>query len=354
MKRYFLIFLSVLLISVLLLGSCGEPETTTPTTTTPTSTQPTETEPTMTTPEPPPGPESGGTLRIIAATGLVDLGWPPAMNPTDESIAKAYTEALVAWGSDGDFMPELAESWDLDMANKTITFQLREGVKFHDGTDFDAEAVRYCAQLRIDSQRMVDAKYIDSLEVVDDYTFRYNLNTWINPAKALHSWAYGLTIYSPAALEKGEEANTTSFVSTGPFKFDSFEQDVFLKLTKFDGYWRGPEYPYLDGIEYKFFADTTTAAAAMQAGEGDAWLGQLKEALDLEAMGMNVATQVNMYTEIVPDNKSPGSVWKDKKVREALEYAIDKEALAEGLGYGRYKPMKMLAPEGSKMYLSAT
>ena len=112
MKRYFLIFLSVLLISVLLLGSCGEPETTTPTTTTPTSTQPTETKPTTTTPEPPPGPESGGTLRIIAATGLVDLGWPPAMNPTDESTAKAYTEALVAWGADGDFMPELAESWD--------------------------------------------------------------------------------------------------------------------------------------------------------------------------------------------------------------------------------------------------
>jgi peptide/nickel transport system substrate-binding protein len=272
------------------------------------------------------------------------------MNPTDEATAKAYTEALVYWGADGIFQPELAESWDLDQANKTITFHLRKGVKFHDGTDFNAEAVRYCAQLRIDSKRMVDAKYIDSLEVVDNYTFRYHLNTWINPQKALHSWAYGLTIYSPTALAKGEEANTNSFISTGPFMFNGFERDVYLKLKRNDNYWRGPEYPYLDGIEYRFFADTMTAAAAMQAREGDAWGAPIKEALDLENMGMKVITQVNMYTEIVPDDKTPGSVWKDQKVREALEYAIDRPALAEGLGYGKFTPMKMLAPEGSTGY----
>jgi peptide/nickel transport system substrate-binding protein len=194
---------------------------------------------------------------------------------------------------------------------------------------------------------MVDAKYINSMEVLDDYTFRYNLNTWINPAKALHSWAYGLTIYSPAALAKGEEWNTTNYVSTGPFKFDSFERDVFLKVVRFDGYWRGPEYPYLDGLEFRFFADTTTMAAAMQAGEGDTWAAPLKEALDLEKMGLSLITQPGMYTEIVPDDKTPGSVWADKRVREALEYALDRPALADGLGYGKYIPMKMLAPEGS-------
>ena len=364
MKKYLLIALSVIVICAIFIGGCAEPEEATPTVEpTPMPTVEPTPEPTVEptpmptvepTPEPsgpaPGEPVRGGTLRIIAATGLVDLGWPPAMNPTDEATAKAYTEALVSWGANGEFMPELAESWELDEANKTITSHLRKGVKFHDGTDFNAEAVRYCAQLRIDSKRMVDAKYIDSIEVVDDYTFRYNLNTWINPQKALHSWAYGLTIYSPTALAKGEEANTTSFVSTGPFKFDSFERDVFLKVVRNDNYWRGPEYPYLDGIEYKFFADVTTAAAAMQAGEGDAWLAQLKEALDLEAMGMKIITQTNMYTEIVPDNKTPDSVWADKRVREALEYAIDRPALAEGLGYGRYEPMKMLAPEGSTGY----
>ncbi len=362
MKKYLFIALSVIMIMGLFIGSCGEPEepTTTPTmtpTTTPTTTPtatPTTTptvQPTATPTKPAPGaPVSGGKMTIIAATGLVDLGWPPAMNPTDEATAKAYTEALVYWGADGVFQPELAESWDLDQANKTITFHLRKGVKFHDGTDFNAEAVRYCAQLRIDSKRMVDAKYIDSIEVVDDYTFRYNLNTWINPQKALHSWAYGLTIYSPAALAKGEEANTTNFVSTGPFMFDGFERDVYLKLKRNENYWRGPEYPYLDAIEYRFFADTMTAAAAMQAGEGDTWLAPIKEALDLEKMGMKVIEQTNMYTEIVPDNKTPGSIWADERVREALEYAIDRPALVEGLGYGKYKPMKMLAPEGSTGY----
>jgi len=287
---------------------------------------------------------------VIGATGLADLGYPPTMQATDEATAKMYTESLVSWESTGDFTPELAESWDLDQAKKTITFHIRKGVKFQDGTDLNAEAVRYNAQLRIDSKRMVDAKYINSIEVVDPYTFRYNLNTWINPAKAFHSWAYGLTIYSPTALAKGKEGNTTNYVSTGPFKFESFERDVSLKIVRFDGYWRGPEYPYLDAIEIKAFADVTTASAAIQAGEEDTWGAPMKEALDLEKMGFKLTTQVNMYTEIVPDNKTPGSVWADKRVRQALEYAMDRPALAQGLGYGKFQPMKMLAPEGSTGY----
>ena len=359
MKKLLIVILVAIVLCSFIIGGCGKTETT-PTATTPATTPPKTTAPattppktTATTPSATPTgvqPVRGGTLRIVAATGLVDLGWAPKMNPTDEATAKIYTEALVSWEMNGDFTPELAESWEFDQANKTITFHLRKGVKFQDGTPFNAEAVKYNAQLRIDTKRMVDAKYIDGMGAVDDYTFRYKLNTWINPAKALHSWAYGLTIYSPDALKRGEEWNTKHFVSTGPFKFDSFEQSVFLKLVRNDNYWRGSEYPYLDGIEIRMFADTTMMAAAMQAGEGDAWQAPTKEALDLQKMGLKLITQPGMYTEIVPDNKTPGSVWADKNVREALEYAIDREALAEGLGYGTYVPMKMLAPEGTTGY----
>jgi peptide/nickel transport system substrate-binding protein len=366
-KKILLILLSVIILSGLAFVGCAKETTPAPAPTpspapapspTPAAPTPAKPAPTPAAPAPTPTPAApaagqpvrGGTLRIISGTGLVDLGYPPKMNPTDEATAKIYTEALVSWESNGDFTPELAESWDLDQANKTITFHLRKGVKFQDGTDFNAEAVRYDAQLRIDSKRMVDAKYIDSLQVLDDYTFRYNLNTWINPAVALHSWAYGLTIYSPTALAKGEEWNTTNFVSTGPFKFDSFERDVSLKVVRNDNYWRGPQYPYLDAIEIKMFADTTTMAAAMQAGEGDAWGAPIKEALDLQKAGLKLITQPGMYTEIVPDDKTPGSVWADKRVREALEYALDRPAMAQGLGYGTFTPMTMLAPEGSTGY----
>ena len=349
MKKALFIILAILITCTLIIGSCKKTETTTQATTPPLTTAQTTAPATSATPTVAP-PTRGGTMRIVGATGLVDLGWPPKMNPTDEATAKAYTEALVRWDKSGEFTGELAESWDFDQANKTITFHLRKGIKFQDGTDFNAEAVRYCAQLRIDSKRMVDAKYIDSMKVIDDNTFRYNLNTWINPAKALHSWAYGLTIYSPTALAKGEEWNTTNYVSTGPFKFESFERDVSLKVVRFDGYWRGPEFPYLDAIEFKFFADTTTMSAAMQAGEGDAWAAPIKEALDLEKAGLKLITQPGMYTEIVPDDKTPGSIWANKKVREALEYAIDRPALVQGLGYGKFIPMKMLAPPGTTGY----
>jgi ABC-type transport system substrate-binding protein len=368
MKKTLFISLVIIIMIGMFMFSCAKPEETTPVqpttqpTTQPTSqptaqptSQPTSqptTQPTSQPTTPATGqPVQGGIMKIVTGTGLADLGWPPKMQATDEATAKYYTEALVSWGLDGNFMPELAESWDLDPANKTITFHLRKGVKFHDGTDFNAEAARYNAQLRIDSKRMTDAKYIDSVEVLDDYTMRYNLNTWINPQKALHAWAYGVTCYSPTALAKGEDANTKTYVSTGPFKFEAFEQDVYLKIRRFDGYWRGPEYPHLDGIDILMFADITTRNAAMQAREGDAWSGALlKESLDLEKMGLKLITQPGMYTEMVPDDKTPGSVWTDQKVREALEYAMDRPALAAGLGYGKYIPMKMLAPEGSSGY----
>jgi ABC-type transport system substrate-binding protein len=92
-------------------------------------------------------------------------------------MAKAYAETLVYWAGDGEFKAELAKSWEIDETAKTLTFYLQEGVTFHDGTPFNAEAVRANVQLLIDSQRLANGQYVDSIEVVDEYTFRYNLNS---------------------------------------------------------------------------------------------------------------------------------------------------------------------------------
>jgi len=263
---------------------------------------------------------------------------------TDESLAKAYAETLVYYSGSGDFKPELAKSWTIDSTAKTLTFKLEEGVKFHDGTDFNAEAVRWNVQTLIDSARLANGQYVDSIEVVDTYTFRYNLNAMLTPQIMLHSYGYNLqTMFSPTAFTNngGEDWAVSHYVSTGPFKFDSWTQDVSLKITKFDDYWRGSEYPYLDAIEFTFVADSTIAAAKMQAGEADAWGGPpLKEATDLEQQGFNLITGIGgFYAEMIPDNVSEGSVYKDVKVRQALEYAIDREAMAIGLGYGILQPV---------------
>jgi peptide/nickel transport system substrate-binding protein len=315
-----------------------------------------------------PAGQKGGTLRILWQTGISNLSWVPKQGMTDESLAKAYAETLVYYSNSGDMKPELAKSWDIDTAKKTLTFHLQEGVKFQDDTDFNAEAVKWNVQNLIDAKRLSNAQYVDSIEVVDQYTFRYNLNATMTPSIMLHSYGYDLmTMFSPTAFKtaggtiaSGSDNDasiawaTSHFVTTGPFKFGSWTQDVSLKIVKNNNYWRGKEYPYLDAIEYTFVADSSIASAKMQAGEADIWGGPaLKEATDLEKMGgftLNVGVG-GFYTDIIPNNVTDGSPFKDAKVRQALEYAIDRDALAAALGYGKLKAVKQTGgPESSAGY----
>jgi peptide/nickel transport system substrate-binding protein len=345
MKKLFFLTLTIVIIGGLLFSSCGGEETSPAGSTTPAGT-----------------PKSGGTLRVLWQTGISNLSWIPNQSMTDETIAKSYAETLVYYSGSGDFKPELAKSWEIDDVNKTLTFYLEEGVKFHDGTDFNAEAVRWNVQNLIDSQRLSNSQYVDSIEVVNDYTFRYHLNALLSPSIMLHSYGYNLlTMFSPTAFEEnggidngGIDWATSHYVSTGPFKFDSWTQDVSLKIVRNNNYWRGSQYPYLDAIEFIFVADATIASAKMQAGEADAWSGPpLKEASDLEKMaGFELIIGIGgFYSELIPDNVSEGSYFKDQRVREALEYAIDRDALAVGLGYGILKAVKQAGgPETSQGY----
>jgi peptide/nickel transport system substrate-binding protein len=312
--------------------------------------------------------KSGGTLRVLWQTGISNLSNVAKQGMTDETFAKTYGETLVYYSGTGDFKPELAKSWDIDTAKKTVTFHLQQGVKFHDGTPFNAEAVKWNVQNLIDSKRLSNGGLVDSIEAADEYTFVYHLNAMMTPAMMLHSYGYDLlTEFSPTAyktaggtIASGSDAEksaawaTSHFCTTGPFKFDNWTQDVSMKMVKNTDYWRGKQYPYLDAIEFFFVADTSIASAKMQAGEADAWSGPaLKEATDLEklpAFSLNIGVG-GFYTDIIPNNVSDGSVFKDQKVREALEYAIDRDALASALGYGKLKAVTQCGgPESSQGY----
>ncbi|MGD0915993.1 MAG: ABC transporter substrate-binding protein [Thermodesulfobacteriota bacterium] len=326
MKKIFLILFAALLVSTMILSGYAESKE----------------------------PVRGGILRVIYGPGHNDLSYAPDMSMTDEFNAKGYVETLVSWDGKGEFVPNLAESWNLDPKNKTITFHLRKGVKFHDGTDLNAEAIRWNMQLMLDNKRFINGQALNPtkpFEVLDNYTFRFNLSQWLSPSVMLHSYAYVAQIYSPTAFKKnGKQWCYTHFVTTGPFKFVSFERDVLLKMERFDGYWR-KGYPLLDGVEFIYVADPMTAAAKMQAKEADEWVGPpLKEAVDLEKTGFAFKAKNNMFNDIVPDNKTPGSVYQKKEVREAIEYALNRPAIAKGLGYGKLRPMNQMAPEGTQGY----
>ena len=272
----------------------------------------------------------------------------PAFAPADSIFALPALERLCEWNQQGVETPVLAESWDADPVGKTITWHLRHGVKFTDGTPFNAEAVKWNYELRQNAGRLTDAKYIDSLEVVDDYTLVMHLNEYNWHMISTWGWAQQIspTAYQNAGStdEERKAWATTHSVGTGPFIVTKFERDNIIVYTKNPNYWR-PGMPYLDSMEVRLIPDTMTASATMEAGEADVWsdVAAVQMAIDLEKKGFDVNRALGFFWAILPDSSDPNSPFANKKVREALEYAIDRPAIASMIGYGQYEPLTQMA-----------
>ncbi len=334
MKKFLLIPLVIILIAGLCLAGCkAEEVTTTPPTTTPPTT---------------PGPVAGGILRCIEGAFPAVIGYPPEFRPTDSIHALPCIERLCEWDEEGNQIPVLAESWEGDPENLTITWHLREGVTFHDGTPWNAEACRWNFQQRLDTGTLPDGPFVESLEVVDEYTLRMHLTAFNWMMIENYGWAM---MISPTAFENAgatdeeriEWARSNS-VGTGAFKVVEFQRDVVLKYERNDNYWR-EGMPYLDGIECRLIPDPVTAAAMMEAGEADMWFdaSAVQSIIDLEEKGLKVNWGPGMFWTLLPNSSDPDSIFAIKEIREAIEYAIDRPAIAEMLGYGKYEPLHQMA-----------
>ena len=119
------------------------------------------------------GPQQGGTLVAVKETFPSVVGFPPEMSATCKACVLPAVESLLNYSDQsGTLTGILAEDWDEDPENNQITFSLRKGVKFHDGTPFNAEAAKWNFDLGIKMETLSDYKNIEKIEVVDEYTFR--------------------------------------------------------------------------------------------------------------------------------------------------------------------------------------
>lgn len=297
------------------------------------------------------GPEYGGIMKVIGGTFPATIGYPPEFWPTDSIYAAPCLERLCEWDEEGKQIPVLATSWEGDPDNLTITWYLREGVTFHDGTPWNAEACRWNFQLSLDTGTVPQSQYVESLEVIDEYTLTMHLTAFNWMMFEDYGWEM---MISPTAFsnagdtdeERIEWARSNS-VGTGAFKVVDFQRDVVLVYEKNDNYWR-EGMPYLDGIEARYIPDPVTAAATMEAGEADMWVyaQAVQSILDLEEMGLTVnwgTGLAGMFWSLLPNSSDPDSPLANEKVREAIEYAIDRPAIAEMLGYGKYEPLHQMA-----------
>jgi len=265
-------------------------------------------------------------------------------------------ESILKTDENENLQPWLAESWEISTDGKKIIFHLRKGIKFQDGTNFNAEAVKYNleAVLKGNIPGSSVLNKVSSYDVVDEHTLRMNLKEYDSTLLLrLAGGALGL-MASPTAMKKEATPETMAklhCVGTGPFVFDSWKRDSFVQYKKWDGYWQKGK-PYLDEIKIQNIADLTVSIMSFKSGEAQAVENiDPVDAKQLEKEGYEIH-QPNLYFlhSILPDGNNPNSPFAKKSVRLALEYAIDKRTIAKGVGMGYYEPLCQVAATKNPWY----
>jgi peptide/nickel transport system substrate-binding protein len=303
-------------------------------------------------PSPTPIPErsqKGGVMKILMANVPGTFGYPPNISGLSVSGAQPCLEPLTDFDVEGNFRPGLTTAYKIAPDGRSITFTLRKGVTFHDGTDFNARAVKWNLDASMAAKQLGSDAWT-SVDVIDDYTVRLNLSRFDSTIIYMLTRSAGLMV-SPTAVQKnGVEWANLHPVGTGPFKFKSYERNVLLKYERFENYWR-KDMPYLDGVEFIYIKDPMVQQAALLGEKGHMIFRAIpKQVPEFKAKGFEIiAPRPTHIDSLIPDSSREGSPLADKKVREAIEYAIDREAIARALGYGLWAPAYQIAPPSSSV-----
>lgn len=258
-------------------------------------------------------------------------------------------EMLLRTDEQERIQPGLAESWSVARDGKSITVRLRKGIKFHDNTPFNAEAVKYNLEAVLKANIMGSAflNKVSSYDIVDQHTLRINLKEFDSTfLLRLAQSALG-QVASPTAMKKEVTPDTMAklhCVGTGPFVFDSWKRDTFVKFKKWNGYWQKGK-PYLDEIKIQNIPDLAVSIMSFKSGEAQAVENvDPVDARQLEKEGYDIY-QPNLFFlhSILPDGGNANSPFAKKAVRLAVDYAIDKRTMAKGIGMGYYEALNQLA-----------
>ena len=228
---------------------------------------------------------------------------------------------------------------DIAPDGKSLTIHLRKGVKFHDGNELTSKDVKW----HVENMKYSPYKFskVTSMEEVDKYTVRMNLKSYDCTIPENFMVGHGM-IASSAAVSKPttpENEAKDHTIGTGAYKFVDWERDVFIKYEPFKDYWDKGK-PYVDSLEYVFITDPVTGKMAFEAGQAHTIHElSMRDGADLKRKGYRIETVEMGGSALIPDGANPDSPFGKQKVRLAVEYAIDREAISDALGYGFSKPI---------------
>ncbi|MBU5625481.1 ABC transporter substrate-binding protein [Oscillibacter sp. MSJ-2] len=293
--------------------------------------------------------QSGGGSETRDSVNFGLTGEPSSLDPhllTDQmSYAVWYQlyDTLIARNQDGELVPAIAENWEWNEDNTVLTLNLRKDVKFHDGSMLTADDVVFTIE-RIHNSKRIGSMLIsfDRVEKADDYTVKlYYTAPYAGALNSLASSSF--SIVPKAIVEKDEEGFANAPVGCGPYKFVSRSSGEKIVLEAFDDYYRGA--PSIRHLTFKIMTDGVSAAIALQKGELDI----LSHAPLTERQNLIDDPNIEWYeTEIAGlmyllyNTADP--VFSNAKLREAISYAIDKNAMILGACEGLGTPLEGWLP----------
>lgn len=281
-------------------------------------------------------PKYGGILRAGMQTDPVGLD-PHTTNATaTRNMLENVYDTLVMFNSSGLIVPALAESWSSSEDGLVWTFNLREGVRFHNGTAMTAADVVFSINRikdpEVASPRSGDFAVVESVEALDDLTVVFTLARPFSPLLAKLAFSTNV-IVSEAVLKEAGDAQEV-VIGTGPFKFVEYIPQTRLVLSRNEAYWgkdeAGNALPYLDGITFNFYPDPASRTTSIQTGNAD-WIEYVPAAdvvllqadSQVEIVGGLSANFRALYINTTVDPLD------DPRVRQAMAYAIDEQSIID-------------------------
>jgi peptide/nickel transport system substrate-binding protein len=300
--------------------------------------------------------QTSQTIRIGLQEDIGTLDPARSSQVVDRIVFSSLCNSLVDISPDLKIVPKLATSWSSSADNKTLTFKLRQGVKFQDDEPFNAAAVK----ANIDRSRSLPASNrkselasVDHVDVIDDATVAIVLKAPDAALLATLSDRAGMML-APKTLADDAGVSTHP-VCSGPYKFVERVQNDRVVLQKFAGYWDASAYP-IDKVIFQPIPDSTVRLANVRSGSLDMLerlspsdVSAVRNDKNLNLVSISGLGFTDLTFNIDHGPRAPKAL-KDKRVREAFELAIDRDAINQVIGSGIFPPAAQAIPANSPYY----
>jgi peptide/nickel transport system substrate-binding protein len=293
----------------------------------------------------------GSSANLVAAIA----GEPDQLDPQKTSayfsfeVLENVYDTLVEPDEHLDMRPALAESWEVSPDQLTWTFHLRKGVTFHDGSPFTADDVVYSYRRIIDQQLSNAYRFsaVSDVTAAGPSTVKITVKAPTPNLPVNIGGFKGMAIVQRKNVEAGTIA--THPIGTGPFAFKNAKSGDSITLTANKNFWGGP--PAISGVTFRFIPESSTALSALQAGEVD-WTDSIPtqrvdELKGDDSMTLGMTPSSDYWYLTLNEARKP---WNDVRVRQAIAYGIDRDAIVQATSYGTAVANQLAIPKSSPWY----